>query len=116
MTIVEGAIMALTLLERKKARVEEIRAGFTRLREELAGYGATHGGRFLIFGSAATGRFHYESDIDIIVDFKGPPLRSALDFVESACARLRLKADIRPISWCTPAFLERVSAGAIVLP
>ncbi len=94
MTIVEGAIMALTLSDRKKARVEEIRAGFARLREELSGYGRTHGGRFL----------------------KGPPLRPALDFVESASARLRLKADIRPISWCTPAFLERVSAGAIVLP
>ena len=59
----------LTLDDRKKARVEEIRAGFARLREALADYGRAHGGQFWVYGSAATGSFHFESDIDILVDF-----------------------------------------------
>src|SRR5215470_4399318 len=84
-----------TLDDRKKARAEEIRAGFSRLREELAAYGRDHGGKFWVFGSAATGRFHFDSDIDILVDFDDARLGRALDFVESACLRLRLKSDVQ---------------------
>jgi hypothetical protein len=51
-----------TLEDRKKARVEEIRAGFSRLREELAAYGHDNGGKFWVFGSAVTGRFHFDSE------------------------------------------------------
>jgi len=106
----------LTLKDRKQARAEEIRADFERLREALADYGRAHDGRFLIYGSAATGRFHYESDIDILVDFGKGGLADALRFVEETCARLRLKADVQPLAWCTPEFIERVSRATLVLP
>lgn len=106
----------ITLTERKKARADEIRAGFGRLRERLAEYGRIHGGRFLVYGSSATGDFHFESDIDILVDFDPARTAAATDFVERSCAELRLKADVQPVSWCTPEFLKRISATALVLP
>jgi hypothetical protein len=39
---------AATLSHRKRARTEEIRAGFESLRLKLADYGKAHGGRFLV--------------------------------------------------------------------
>jgi predicted nucleotidyltransferase len=106
----------LTLEARKRARVGQIREGFAALREELARYARVRGGRFLVYGSAATGRLHFDSDIDILVDFDDAGLAAALDFVEGACARLQLKPDVQPMSWCTSAFLDRILPGALVLP
>jgi predicted nucleotidyltransferase len=105
-----------TLDERKRARVEEIRAGFVRLREELAEYGRSHGGRFWVYGSAVAGRLRFDSDIDILVDFDDANTVAALDFVEGACARLGLKCDVQPKAWCSRAFLDRIAANAVVLP
>ena len=105
-----------TLADRKKARVEEIRAGFARLREELANFGLSHQGKFWIYGSASTGKFHPASDIDIIADFDDTQINQALDFVEQTCARLGLRADVQPKSWCTDAFIERIYRKALLLP
>ena len=105
-----------TLSQRKKARAEEIRAGFESLRAKLADYGRAHGGRFWIYGSAATGHFHFKSDIDILTDFASEKTASAIGFVETTCAALHLTADVQPKAWCTPAFLEKISATALVLP
>ena len=106
----------LTLQERKQARVDEIRAGYSRLRDGLVGYAREHGGRFWIYGSAATGDFHFESDIDILVDFDESAESAALDFVEREGSRLGLKVDVQPKRWCTPEFLDRVSPRSTVLP
>jgi predicted nucleotidyltransferase len=106
----------LTLDERKRARAEEIREGLARLRDELAEYGRTHGGRFWIYGSAVTGRIHYDSDIDVLVDFDRSRMAAAFDFLETACTRLRLKLDAQPKAWCTPAFIDRIAPKALVLP
>lgn len=105
-----------TLADRKKARVEEIRAGFARLREELANFGLRHHGKFWVYGSAATSKFHPASDIDIIVDFDDAQINRALDFVEATCARLGLKPDVQPKSWCSDAFIERIYPKALLLP
>lgn len=105
----------LTLEARKRARVQQIHEGFEVLRGELSLYAQAHGGRFLVYGSAATGRFHFDSDIDILVDFNDADLTAALDFVERTCARLHLKPDVQPMSWCTPAFLDRILPRAMVL-
>jgi predicted nucleotidyltransferase len=106
----------VTLTERKKARAEEIRAGFDLLRKALGDYGRAHGGRFWIYGSSATGDFHFESDIDVLVDFDPAKVPPAMDFVEKTCAALCLRADVQPKSWCTPAFLEKILTTALVLP
>jgi predicted nucleotidyltransferase len=105
-----------TIEQRKRARVEEIRDGLARLCLELADYGRVHGGKFWIYGSAATGQFRFDSDIDILVDFAETQVAEALDFAETACVRLRLKPDAQPRAWCTAAFFERISAKALVLP
>ena len=105
-----------TLADRKKARVEEIRAGFAQLREDLASFGFSHHGKFWIYGSAATGQFHLDSDIDIIVDFDDDQISLALDFVERACHRLGLKPDVQPKAWCTDAFVQKIYPKALLLP
>jgi predicted nucleotidyltransferase len=105
-----------TLDERKRVRVEEIRAGFARLREKLAEYGRAHGGRFWLYGSAVTDRLRFDSDIDILVDFDDAKRVAALDFVEDACARLNLKGDINPKAWFSQVFLARIAASALILP
>ncbi len=110
-----------TLDERKRARAEEIREGVARLRDELAEYGRTHGGRFWLcrfwlYGSAVTGRIHYDSDIDILVDFDRSRIAAAFEFIETACTRLRLKLDAQPKAWCTAAFIDRISSKVLVLP
>ncbi|HMA71133.1 MAG TPA: nucleotidyltransferase domain-containing protein [Xanthobacteraceae bacterium] len=105
-----------TLADRKKARVEEIRTGFAQLREELTNFALSHHGKFWIYGSAATGRFHVGSDIDIVVDFDDRHIGQALDFVEQACNRLGLTPDVQPKAWCTDAFLEKIAAKALLLP
>ena len=105
-----------TLAQRKLARVEEIRAGVARLRAELAEYGRAHGGRFLIYGSAATGRLHYDSDVDLLVGFPAATASAAVDFVEEACARLKLKVDVQPKAWCKAAFLSRIAPQTQAIP
>ena len=106
----------VTLADRKHARVEEIRAGYACLRADLARFARAHGGRFWVYGSAVSGRFHAESDIDIILDFEDAQTGEAFDMVEAACARLRLKADIQPKAWCKDQFLEKIHATALQLP
>jgi len=105
-----------TIEQRKQARVEEIRVGFGRLCGELAAYGRAHGGKFWVYGSAAAGQLHFDSDIDILVDFDDAQIVDALDFAETACVRLKLKPDAQPKSWCSAAFLDRISSQALVLP
>ena len=104
-----------TLAERKRARVEEIRAGIDVLRKKLTEYGRAHGGKFMMFGSAVTGRLHYDSDVDILVDFDDVGVGAALDFVETECARLELIADVQPKAWCKKEFIARIAPGSLVI-
>jgi predicted nucleotidyltransferase len=106
----------LTLADRKKARIEEMRAAFGCLREDLAEFGRVRGGKFWIYGSAVSGAFHPASDIDIITDFDDALTSDAMDFVEKACARLGLKCDAQPRTWCSIAFFERIACKALLLP
>ena len=105
-----------TLEERKRARVEEILAGLDVLRKKLTEYGRAHGGKFMMFGSAVNGRLHYDSDVDILVDFDDAGVGAALDFVERTCAALKLRADVQPKSWCKDDFIARIAPGSLVLP
>jgi predicted nucleotidyltransferase len=108
--------MIVTLTQRKKARTEQIRAAVERLKVELADYATSNHGRFWLYGSAASGNLRYDSDADILVDFEPAALSGAITFAEDACARLGLKPDIKPKSWCKPEFLRRIEPKALVLP
>lgn len=107
--------MIVTLAERKKARVEQIRSNVEILRGELSEYAHRHGGRFWLYGSAASGQLRYDSDVDILVDFEPDALSAAVVFAEDACTHLGLKPDVKPKSWCTDAFIHRIAAKAQVL-
>jgi predicted nucleotidyltransferase len=110
-----GRKMIVTLAQRKEARVAQIRSDIERLRTELADYARQAGGRFWLYGSAATGDLHYDSDVDILVDFEPKALTEALTFAEEACRRHGLKPDVKPKSWCTDAFIGRIASQAVVL-
>lgn len=107
--------MIVTLSERKAARVAQMRLALEELRASLAPYARAHGGRFLIFGSAARGQLKFSSDVDILVDFTGPALPPAWRFAEDECARLRLVPDVLPAPWMSEDFVARVSQGAVTL-
>jgi predicted nucleotidyltransferase len=107
--------MIVTLTERKEARVAQIRDGIARLRPELADYARRNGGEFWLYGSAASGDLHYDSDVDILADFAPDALSAAVVFAETACTHHCLKPDVKPKSWCTEAFIRRIAAKALVL-
>ena len=58
----------VTLSEIKAAEAARRREAVTALKVDLAAYARTHGGRFLLFGSAARGTMRYDSDVDILVE------------------------------------------------
>jgi predicted nucleotidyltransferase len=108
--------MIVTLAQRKKARVDQIRQGIEHLRAALAEYARNNDGRFWLYGSAASGDLRYDSDADILVDFDPAALPAAMSFAEETCVRLGLKPDIKPKSWCKAEFLQRIEPMALVLP
>ena len=99
----------VTLKERKAAEVARRRDAVTELREALAAYAREHGGRYLLFGSAARGDMHYDSDVDLLVDFPPDTLDEAWNFAERACWDRKLEPDIIPFAWCKGRFRDRVT-------
>jgi predicted nucleotidyltransferase len=84
----------LTISERKAAQVAAISKGINELAPVLAAYAREHGGRFILFGSAARGDLRFDSDVDVLVDFPVEEEPKALIFAEDACIHLGLRADI----------------------
>jgi len=105
----------VTLTERKAAEAERRQQAVESLRVVLTDYARAHGGRFLLFGSAARGTMRYDSDVDILVDFPPEALDDAWNFAERACFERRLEPDITPFSSCRGRFRERVAADLQVL-
>jgi predicted nucleotidyltransferase len=105
-----------TLLEKRK-----IDGAFRRseaahaICDTLAAYAAAHGGRYLVYGSVARGAIRHDSDIDLLIDFPEDAQADAWRFAEEACGERGMPHDIRPLSWCKAAFLERILPGAMVL-
>ncbi len=106
----------VTLKERKAREAERRRRAVAELREVLAAYAREHGGRYLLFGSAARGEMRYNSDVDILVDFPREVLDEAWNFAERACWDHELDPDITPFAWCKGEFLARVTPDLQVLP
>jgi predicted nucleotidyltransferase len=105
----------VTLTERKAAEAARRRLAVEELRAALTEYARAHGGRFLLFGSAARGTMRYDSDVDILVDFPPAPLDDAWGFAEHACWERRLDPDITPFASCKGRFRERVMPDLQVL-
>jgi predicted nucleotidyltransferase len=105
----------VTLAERKAAEAERRRQAVESLSVVLTDYARAHGGRFLLFGSAARGTMRYDSDVDILVDFPPDTLDDAWSFAEHACWERRLDPDITPFASCRGRFRERVTPDLLVL-
>jgi predicted nucleotidyltransferase len=103
------------LTEIKDAERDRKRTAVAQLREELATYATAHGGRFILYGSAARDTMRHDSDVDILTDFPPDALDDAWVFAEEACWRLRLTPDIRPRAWCSRRFLDHIARDAVTL-
>lgn len=82
----------------------------------LTTYARDHGGRFIRYGSTATGRMRQHSDVDLLADFGNleASMRAA-DYAETACSDRGMTPDVRPMSSQRSAFVERAFAEGIVL-
>jgi predicted nucleotidyltransferase len=99
----------VTLSERKTAEAARRQQAVAALVPVLAAYARAHGGRFLLFGSAARGEMKFSSDVDLLLDFPSETLSEAWDFAEAACWDRDLEPDLMPYSWCKQAFLDHVA-------
>ena len=75
----------LTLRERHDRKLAAYREAVEAVKPLLAAYACSQGGRFILFGSAARGTPHDESDVDILVDFPGSSSTPACAFAEARC-------------------------------
>ena len=105
----------VTLKERKAAEADRRRRAVEDLRSALTAFARQHGGRFLLFGSAARGDMRYNSDVDILTDFREPETGGAWNFAERACWDLKLDPDIMPRSWCKAEFTAHIQPDIEVI-
>ncbi len=105
----------VTLTERKAAETERRRCAVDELRALLTTYARAHGGRFLLYGSAAGGEMRYHSDVDILLDFPPATTSDAWGFAERACWDRNLTPDIIWKNWCKAEFLRHIEPDLEVL-
>lgn len=103
----------LTLRERHGRKLAAYHDGVEALKPLLAAYAREHDGRFILFGSAARGTPHDQSDVDILIDFPLPLENAAWTFAEDACVRLDLRPHIHLAQWVTERMLERAYEDGI---
>jgi hypothetical protein len=105
----------VTITERKAAEAARRTEAVAALLPVLSEYARAHGGRFLLFGSAARGQMKFTSDVDLLLDFPGAAFGAAWDFAEGACWDRGLEPDLLPYGGCKPAFLDHIAADLRVL-
>jgi predicted nucleotidyltransferase len=67
-----------------------------------------HRGRFIVFGSVASGAIRFTSDFDVLVDFP-PDLESAAwSAVEAACREWNITEDVHSTMTTKPDFVEGI--------
>lgn len=83
----------------------------------LSAYAREHGGRFIRFGSTATGAMRPSSDVDLVADFSDDRASIAACLVaETACFDHALTPDVRPACWTSDRVLARARSEGILLP
>jgi hypothetical protein len=105
----------VTITERRAAEVARRRAALPGLGARLAEYARAHGGRYLLFGSAARDALRHDSDIDLLLDFPIEAQSEAWRFAEAACWALDLDPDIQPMPREGSAFLAHIQPQIVVL-
>lgn len=106
----------VTLAERERRRLATAATAIAALDVALSAYARREGGRFIRYGSSATGRMRVGSDVDVIADFGDDrAAQAACRFADDTCLALGLSPDVRPLDWISPAVLARAQAEGIVL-
>ena len=105
----------VTLAERHRRKMEHLRAAIAEIDVLLTDYARQNGGRFIRYGSTATGRAMAHSDVDIIADFPERMAFEAGNYAEDLCFARNLKPDIRPSCYVSERFIAQVAADGIVL-
>lgn len=107
--------MYRTVETRKKAEAAR-RAGIPDiLCDRLSGFACGKGGRFILYGSLASGRARFDSDVDLLLDFPAESEGEAWRLAEDVCAGLGIESDIKPLAWCDPDFAARLMPKARVI-
>ena len=101
----------VTISERKARETERLRKAADSVLAELTRYAAANHGRYLVFGSVATGAIRPSSDFDVVVDFPGEAEQPAIDEVETVCARFGMHADVHSTTTAGAAFLKHISGS-----
>ena len=104
-----------TLTEHKRAKVARMQASVKALSADLAAYAREHGGRYILFGSAARGELRHDSDVDVVADFPSDISSEAWDYAEERAAALGLKPDVHQLSWMGERLSERIVQEGLVL-
>jgi predicted nucleotidyltransferase len=104
-----------TLAERQAAAAASRKDAVAAICNALSAFARAHGGRFLLYGSAAEGRVRADSDIDLLIDFPADTEAKAWRFAEETCGRWGIPADISPLAWWKAEFVARVRPGWRVL-
>jgi predicted nucleotidyltransferase len=107
---------ATTLRDRTSAEVARMQAAVAELKPMLAAYAREHGGRFVLFGSAARREMRPDSDVDIYVDFPGRAESEAARFAEELSWRFGVRPDILAFGSPAGRLRERVEKEGLVLP
>lgn len=105
----------LTLIERKKIAMDDMRNGIALLCQDLKDYVAANEGQFILFGSAARGTFELHSDVNIIVDFPVDKETGSCRFAEESCYKHGLKPDVRSIGFCNEEFIKCIQKDAVYI-
>ena len=105
-----------TLADRAREARQRLSDALEKLDSELSDYARRERGRFIRYGSTATGRAAAHSDVDIIADFDDDEHSlAACRFADSVCSRLKLLPDARPAVWCSEKLIARALAERRVL-
>ncbi len=101
-----------SLESRKKAEADRRGRIADILEDRLSPFAREHGGRFILFGSLARGNARFDSDVDLLTDFPAKHEAAAWRLAEELCSELNIELDIKPVSWCDPAFLANIMSTA----
>lgn len=103
------------LQEDKSTRVAGMERAVAELKPRLAAYAREHGGRYILFGSAARREMRHYSDVDILVDFPIQAELAAWLFAEGECFTRNLRPDAQIRAWRSDSFVARAEQEGEVL-
>ena len=105
----------ITLKQRHARKMARMDQALVEIDALLQAYARQHGGRFIRYGSTATGRMRQHSDVDIIADFDDARAGSAASYAEEVCFLKQMLPDVRAVTYASPELLARALEEGTVL-